>query len=64
LRPIDDNSSYHFVQANIWDRLANSRLRRPANAALDSTKKVEVHGILLPSFDAPLHACIEQIREK
>ena len=41
-----------------------SKLRRPANAALDSTKIAEVHGVLLPTLDAPLHACIEQILEK
>jgi dTDP-4-dehydrorhamnose reductase len=40
-----------------------SKLRRPANAALDSTKIAEIHGILLPALDAPLHACIEQILE-
>jgi dTDP-4-dehydrorhamnose reductase len=38
-----------------------SKLERPANAALDSTKIARVHGILLPTLDAPLQACIEQI---
>jgi dTDP-4-dehydrorhamnose reductase len=41
-----------------------SKLRRPANIALDSTKIAEVHGISLPSLDASLRACIEQILEK
>jgi dTDP-4-dehydrorhamnose reductase len=38
-----------------------SKLERPANAALDSTKIAQVHGISLPTLDVPLQACIEQI---
>ena len=38
-----------------------SKLERPANAALDSAKIAQVYGISLPSLDAPLQACIEEI---
>jgi dTDP-4-dehydrorhamnose reductase len=40
------------------------KLRRPANAALDCTKIAAVHGISLPSLEAPLRACIAQVLEK
>lgn len=38
-----------------------SRVRRPLNSRLDSTKIAAVHGVALPPWEPPLRVCIERI---
>lgn len=38
-----------------------SRVRRPLNSRLDSSKIAAIHGVELPSWEPPLRICIERI---